>query len=353
MSFADGIAAINLQMPSRVPRTEYSAESYHWDLISAVNGRRITADSPLDKRRQASRDFERAWHYDFRWSIAVSGDAFGDLHTRMGHAAYAAAGTDVDRRVTTPFADTAQVLDFDPWSALGAIDKPAMVERFNASYRANCAANPDAVNMTGIYITMVSGLIDLFGWDMLLAAAGEDPEAFGAMANRYASWIQQHFDCLGACEAPVVMVHDDIVWTSGPFIRPSWYRRFIFPNYAKLFAPLRAAGKRIAYTSDGNFTSFIDDIAASGVHGFVMEPCTDMARIAERYGKTHFFIGNADTRILLSGSKDDIRREVERCMAIGKHCPGYFMAVGNHIPANTPVESALWYNQCYEELSRR
>jgi uroporphyrinogen-III decarboxylase len=65
--------------------------------------------------------------------------------------------------------------------------------------------------------------------------------------------------------------------------------------------------------------------------------------IAQKYGKTHVFIGNADTRILLSGPKEKIRAEVERCMAIGKHCPGFFMNVGNHIPANTPVENALYY----------
>jgi len=40
-------------------------------------------------------------------------------------------------------------------------------------------------------------------------------------------------------------------------------------------------------------------------------------------------------------------------MAIGKGCAGFFMAVGNHIPPNTPVESALYYNEVYEELSRR
>jgi len=27
--------------------------------------------------------------------------------------------------------------------------------------------------------------------------------------------------------------------------------------------------------------------------------------------------------------------------------------VGNHIPPNTPVENALYYNQVYEELSKR
>jgi uroporphyrinogen-III decarboxylase len=78
-----------------------------------------------------------------------------------------------------------------------------------------------------------------------------------------------------------------------------------------------------------------------------------MAYIAEKYGKTHFFIGNADTRILLSGTKEQIKLEVERCMSIGKNCPGFFMAVGNHIPPNTPVENAIYYNDIYMELSSR
>jgi uroporphyrinogen-III decarboxylase len=150
-----------------------------------------------------------------------------------------------------------------------------------------------------------------------------------------------------------VMVHDDIVWSSGAFISPKWYRSYLFPNYRKLFAPLIDSGKKIMFTSDGNYDQFVDDIAACGVHGFVMEPMTDMAYIAEKYGQTHAFIGNADTRILLNGNKPEIRAEVERCMAIGKPCPGFFMAVGNHIPANTPVENVLYYEAVYEELSRR
>ena len=31
MSYQDGMAALNLEMPSRVPRTEYSAVQ-HWEL---------------------------------------------------------------------------------------------------------------------------------------------------------------------------------------------------------------------------------------------------------------------------------------------------------------------------------
>ncbi len=64
-------------------------------------------------------------------------------------------------------------------------------------------------------------------------------------------------------------------------------------------------------------------------------------------------IGNADTRVLLTGTQEEIRAEVERCLSLGRTCPGYILSVGNHIPANTPVENALYYNDVYKELSKR
>jgi len=271
----------------------------------------------------------------------------------MGHANYAAGGVDFDGEVYCPFKNTEEVFAFDPYEEFGARDTKALTRAFDENYRTGVVDFPDAVNMTGVYVTCMSGLIDIFGWDMLLTAAGEDPARFGETANRYARWAQVYFDALAASDAPVVMVHDDIVWTEGAFIHPDWYRRYIFPNYKKYFRPLIVSGKKIMFTSDGNFTEFIDDVAACGVHGFVLEPLTDMNYIAEKYGKTHVFVGNADTRVLLGGKKDEIYAEVKRCMDIGKGCPGFFMAVGNHIPPNTPVDAALYYNEAYEKMSKR
>jgi hypothetical protein len=352
MSYVDGWAAINLEMPDRVPRTEYSADM-HWDLIKKVTGIDVSSNSTSEQQNSASQEFIKAWNYDFIWSTLIHNQIFGDIRTKMGHAEYAAGGVDYSNELSCPFEGPEDVLKFDPWEAYGSKDNSQLIKDFDEDYRMRCKANPDAVNMTGIYMTCMSGLIDIFGWDMLLCAAGIDAEGFGRVTNRYASWIQQCFNALAESEAPVVMIHDDIVWTSGAFLHPDWYRKYIFPNYKKYFAPLIESGKKIIYTSDGNYTQFIDDVAACGIHGFVMEPTTDMKYIAEKYGKTHVFIGNADTRILLSGTKEQIRQEVKRCMDIGKKYSGFFMAVGNHIPPNTPIENALYYNEVYEELSRR
>lgn len=352
MPYADGWAAMNLEMPGRVPRTEYSAQM-HWDLIKAVTGIDVGIASSPEQQTQAALALFKAWKYDFFWSTLITDTEFGAWRTDMGHAEYAAGGVDRRDTIFSPYTTPEEVLSFDPWEKLGQKEPAELTRRFEESYRAGVALHPDGVNMTGVYVTMISGMIGLFGWDLLLLAAGVDQAGFGDLCNRYGDWIQQYFNALAAADVPVVMVHDDMVWSSGPIFRPAWYRKYVFPNYKRFIAPLLESGKKVMFTSDGDYTKFIDDVAECGFSGFVMEPMTDLEYTIEKYGKTHVIFGNADTRILLSGTRAEIRAEVERCMIPGRRCPGFFMAVGNHIPPNTPVENALYYNEVYEELSKR
>ena len=85
MSYEDGWAAINLEMPKRIPRTEYSAEM-HWDLIRAVTGTDVGVASPNHVKTQAVIEFMRAWDYSFFWSTLIGHDEFGEFGTDMGHA---------------------------------------------------------------------------------------------------------------------------------------------------------------------------------------------------------------------------------------------------------------------------
>ena len=352
MSYKLGLAAMNLEMSERVPRTEYYADN-HWELVSVVTGIDVCQASRPEIKKHASEQFRKAWDYSFVWSTLVHSERLPGRKTSMGHSVYAQGGGDYNDNKSCPFSEPEEALSFDPFDEYGEVDEKKATGDFNAHIESNRLATPDAVNTTGIYITCVSGLIEIFGWEMLLLAAGTDPRRFGDLTDRYVSWVSGYFNALAQSDSEFVMIHDDIVWTEGAIFHPDWYRRYVFPNYKKLFEPVIESGKKIIFTSDGNYTGFIDDIAACGVHGFVMEPLTDMGLIAEKYGKTHVFIGNADTRVLLMGTKQDIYGEVKRCMDIGKRYPGFIMAVGNQIPPNTPVSSALYYNEAYEKLSGR
>ncbi|OON93218.1 MAG: hypothetical protein ATN31_06895 [Candidatus Epulonipiscioides saccharophilum] len=352
MSFERGMAAFNLEMTDKIPRTEYSAQRY-WKLINTVTGIKVDENSSKDEQAKATAAFIKAWDYSYAWGVVIHSQYLNKCRTRMGHATFEAGGGDFNNKVYCPFEDPEECLKFDAIKVYGEVNERDALATVNKYYHERREAYPDAVNTTGTYITLVSGLIDIFGWEMLLMGLAIDAKQMGKVTDRYAEWMMPFFRALADCDAEVITIHDDIVWTSGAFVNPTWYREFVFPNYKKMFAPLHEAGKKIIYTSDGDYTEFIDDVADCGINGFVMEPMTDMKYIAEKYGKTHSFVGNADTRILLSGTKEEIYNEVKRCVDIGKNCPGFFMAVGNHIPSNTPIENALYYNEVFEKLSKR
>jgi len=349
MSYKYGMAALNLEMTDLVPRTEYSVTG-HYALIKKLTG--IDGSQP-GKETEACRAIMKEWDFSINWGALIFGQELGKWQTSMGHAEYAQGGVDRDDNIYCPFADEEEVFKFDFYKEVGPIDINYYIKAFNEHFISQNNFYSDVVNMSGVYTTCMSGLINILGWDLLLNCAASDPKRFGEFTDRFCDWRGQFFTALAKSDVPVVMIHDDIVWTEGAFIHPDWYRKYVFPNCKKMFKPVVESGKKILYTSDGNFTEFIDDIADCGVNCFVLEPLTDMQYIADKYGKTHSFIGNADTRVLLSGTKEDIRNEVKRCMDIGKKYPGFVMAVGNHIPANTPIDSCMYYNDFYMQMRKR
>lgn len=165
---------------ARIPRTEFSAD-FHWDLINAVTGHQVGPHSAADAQRAASLAFMRAWNYDLFWRTLIDYDEFGAWYTDMGHAEYAAGGTDRRDTLTHPFKNVEDVLAFDPCERLAMHPHGELVRRFEEDYRHERDLHPDGVNMTGIYPSLISGLIGLFGWDLLLEAAGTDQTRFGAL----------------------------------------------------------------------------------------------------------------------------------------------------------------------------
>jgi hypothetical protein len=76
MSYEDGWAALNLDMPARIPHTEMSADWYHGPLVEAVTGIPIRPDMPFSEREKACAPFVAAWNYDIHmtcWFDDASG----------------------------------------------------------------------------------------------------------------------------------------------------------------------------------------------------------------------------------------------------------------------------------------
>lgn len=343
MSYGIGMQAINLEMPDRVGHTEYCS---HPLLAQAITG--------IDPRERSDgwRLFQDAIGMDLIWHTC-DGTGWGGRTTNMGHAVFQQDGADFDAGVRCPFSSPEEVLDFSPTAEYGVPDVDERAAFFEQVYLAGQQANPCQIFTGGYYKTIFSACIQAFGWEMFLLAAPHDYERFDRVLEGFFEISMANFRAWAKTSAPVFICHDDIVWTAGAVFHPDWYRKYVFPRYRKLWTVLHEAGKKILFCSDGDFTEFVDDIADAGADGFIFEPMTSLEYIVERYGQTKAILGNVDTRILTFGDRDAIRTEVKRVMSIGKPCPGFFIAVGNHIPHNVPIENALYYFELVETLGRR
>lgn len=344
MSWERGWKALHLEMPDTIPHTEYCS---HPKLVQAVTGSDPCEDPSAWQR------FYELTNYDLLWSTD-DGPAWQGRTTSMGHAVFQEGGTDFDANVYCPFGSPEEVLSFDPTAEYGVPDVAERAAYFEERWKAAQAAHPTLVYTAGYYKTLFSACIHAFGWEMFLSSAPLDYERFDRVLEGFFQISMANYQAWARTSAPVFICHDDIVWTSGPVFYPQWYRKYVFPRYRRLWSVLKEAGKIVLFCSDGNFTEFVDDLAEAGADGFIFEPLTSLELITARYGKTKVIIGNVDTRILTFGAREDVYREVKRCYDLGRDCPGFFHAVGNHIPHNVPVDNALYYLELISgEFGRR
>ena len=349
MSRQLALDTICLRPVAQLAHTDYSL-AYHPDLIRKTVG--MEPDAP-----GAMRAFNDAWAIDFNFS---TGDGlFGDWAERgratdMGHAVYAADGGDRRDVQECPFRTLEDVWAFDAVSEYGLPDFEEQVRAYSREVDEKRAAWPGQLTTGGYYRTIVSGAIASFGWDMLLMAMS-DPGKMEPVLYSFHRRTKFHMDAWVKTDVEVVIQHDDFVWSEGAFMDPDIYRKAIIPRYAELWKPLLAAGKKVLFCSDGNFTEFAQDIADAGAEGFIFEPMNDFAWMADRFGQSHCLVGSfVDCRDMTFGNWDKVKADMDRTFEYATdRCKGVIFATGNHLPGNIPVEMMEKYIAYFLEHRQR
>ena len=335
MSYQIGWDTISLQETGRPAHVEYTL---HWELMQRVTGL-AREDPDLEKR------FCEAWQIDLCWHTndgPVPWNERGRV-TDMGHAEFLADGSDRRVSAASPFKDVDQVLAFDAAEEYGLPDFDELVAHYETLYRDSQRQRDDAVFTGGYYRTLVSGAIETFGWERLLEAAAYQQQ-FERVLEGFFRLSLHHYKAWARTSIKVFICHDDMVWSSGPFMHPDFYRRAVFPRYRRLWQVLKEAGKKVLFCCDGQWTEFLADAAAAGADGFIFEPMTSFDVAAEKFGKSHVLVGSkVDCRTLTFGEPEQIQREIDATLELAMDCPGFIFAVGNHIPCNVPVDNALFY----------
>ncbi len=344
MSRQIGMDTICLRPTPRIGHTEYSM-GYHTNLLRKYSGGLDPAKP--ENSGKCNKALMKEWDFDLIWSVndgPIDWLKSGGRCSDFGHAVYAEDGSDERKPSICPFNSPEEVWEFDPAKEYGVPEHASLKKLYREWHEAAQADNPDQVFTGGYYKSVVSGAIQAFGWDMLLLAAS-DEDKFAEVLRRFGDYTMNYVKAQAEVKSIEVFIqHDDMVWTLGPFVRPEFYRSVIFPIYKKLWSVLKKAGKKVLFCSDGTWDMFVDDIAACGADGFIFEPSNNLDIFVEKYGKTHCIVASKiDCRTMAFDPWEKVKAEIDATLALAKKCPGFILAVGNHIPANVSDEMCEQY----------
>jgi hypothetical protein len=199
------------------------------------------------------------------------------------------------------------------------------------------------------YFVLFHYFVTTFGYELYTEAALCYPREFEKLLDKFAELSYKLSEAWAKTDIEVFVAHDDIAMNASTIFSPDWLRKNIFPRYAEILSPLKRAGKKVIYFTDGDFRSVLGDLDTLDPDGYVFEPQMDLSMMVNRYGGRKVLMGNADVRTLTFGSEKEIRDEVERCLSIGAGVPGYFVSVTGSIPQNIPLNNVRFY---FDEISR-
>lgn len=137
---------------------------------------------------------------------------------------------------------------------------------------------------------------------------------------------------------------DDYAANDNLVFSPKLFRQLIRPRIEKIIACIRDVQPdiKIMLHSDGAIGKLIPDFIEMGIDVLhPLEPVEgiDPAKMKVEYGDKISFLGGVDISHAMTGSVEDVRKDVDRCMRDLAPGGGYIMAPCNHLQADVPPEN--------------
>ena len=148
--------------------------------------------------------------------------------------------------------------------------------------------------------------------------------------------------------APVVQCCEDVAYKTGLMVSPAVLQRHFFPRLRQVIAPLKAAGIKVIWHSDGNVMDVLDDAVECGIDGInPIDPSAgmDIGAIKQRYGNRLILVGNVGLGHVLSrGTPDQVRRDVRRCIRAASKGGGHILQCGDgQVMPDCPLDNVIAY----------
>jgi uroporphyrinogen decarboxylase len=133
-------------------------------------------------------------------------------------------------------------------------------------------------------------------------------------------------------------------------ISPKMYREFIFPYHKQIVDHFKEKKVGTGLHICGYADPILEDMVKTGVTNMSIDAPSDLAKALElTRGKT-VLIGNINTNLFFSGTRQDMEQAIKNCIAIAPDDSGYIMSSGCEVPGIAPPEKVAWFMEIVNEL---
>ncbi len=147
---------------------------------------------------------------------------------------------------------------------------------------------------------------------------------------------------LGYSEAPA----------SCSLVSPKIYRNFIFPYHKQMVDHFKKQKMGIGLHICGYADPILEDMVKTGVTNISIDAPSDLSKAVEATRGKAVLIGNINTGLFYTGSKDKMKQSIKNCLAAAPKDSGYILASGCEVPGIAPPERIDWFGELVDELGR-
>ena len=147
---------------------------------------------------------------------------------------------------------------------------------------------------------------------------------------------------LGYSEAPA----------SCSLISPKMYRAFVFPYHKQIVDHFKARKVGVGLHICGYADPILEDMVNTGVTNISIDAPTDLAKAVEATRGKAVLIGNLNTNLFFSGSRDQMKAAITNCIDSAPSDSGYILASGCEVPGIAPLEKIDWFRELVDEIGQ-
>ena len=218
-------------------------------------------------------------------------------------------------------------------------DDPALY----AHVPAMMAAHPDRFSRFMLGFSLFERAWTMRGMENLLVDMVERPEWVEEFLDRIVEHNLVQVRHALACGVDAVYFGDDYGMQRGLIMGGRHWRRLIKPRLARMFKPVRDAGKLACMHSCGCVAELFDDLVEIGLQMFnpFQPEVMDVFAMMKKYrGRLAFHGGMSIQKTLPFGSVDEVRQMARRLIDAGSE-GGYVFATSHAVPRDVPPENLV------------